>query len=111
MHGLLERDYYRRAISYIRRKSRKKITIFLFSDGFDWCKSNMDSLGFAAGDEVVLVEGNTGEDSYKDMQLMSLCKYFVLPHGTFSLWGAFLSQREGKIVVAPYESSLATVSF
>ena len=32
---------------------------------------------------------------------MSKCKYFIIPNSTFSWWGAWLSEREGKMIIAP----------
>jgi hypothetical protein len=82
------------SISFIKNKVDNP-TIFIFSDDINWCKNNFDF------DNMVFVEGNYDKDSYKDMQLMSLCKNNIIANSSFSWWGAWLNSKEDKIVCAP----------
>ena len=71
----------------------------IFSDDIEWCKEN---LKFLIGDkEVVFVDWNKGQESFRDMQLMSLCHYNIIANSSFSWWGAWLNNNDGKVVVAP----------
>lgn len=59
-------------------------TFFICSDDLTWCKENQKALGLEF-DPVVYIEGNTKEQSYLDMQLLSHCDY-LLGHS----WSTFL---------------------
>lgn len=91
-------EYYQRAISYIKEK--EQVDLFcVFSDDISWCKENLKEM---VGDiEIEYVDWNIGNDSYKDMQLMTYCKHNIIANSSFSWWGAWLGCREGKIVIAP----------
>ena len=51
--------------------------------------------------QTYYVNWNQGERSIHDMHLMSLCQNHIIANSSFSWWGAWLSQRNGKTVVAP----------
>lgn len=50
---------------------------FIISDDLDWCRENKKKLGFSLARQTTYVEGNTGKNSYIDMQLLSMCKGMV----------------------------------
>ena len=74
---------------------------FIFSDDMDWCRENMEALGLnKVKDRVHFVEENTKENSFRDMQLMSLCKVNILvTSSSFSYLAALLNQNEDRIVI------------
>jgi hypothetical protein len=95
-HGLCPPAYYQRAVAYIASQEQHDLHIFVFSDDIAWAKQHL-SFPFS----IEYVEGNTGKDSYKDMQLMSLCRHHIIANSSFSWWGAWLNPSTTKIVVAP----------
>ena len=72
--------------------------LFVFSDDIAWCKQNCEALGLNRFKEVVYVEGNTGEMSYIDMQLMKNCNIMMVGNSSFALLAALLNQRKKWIV-------------
>lgn len=95
--GDLPIDYYVKAVSYFKNHYREKKIIFLaFSDDLDYVGKN-----FRWIENLYIVDGNTGENSYRDMQLMSLCTHNIIANSTFSFWGAYLNKNPHKIVIAP----------
>lgn len=68
---------------------------FVFSDDIEWCRKT-----FSMGN-YEFVYWNKGDSSFRDMQLMSLCKHNIIANSTFSWWGAWLNLNDEKIVCAP----------
>lgn len=91
-------DYYQRAIDYIKRKDNIDF-ICVFSDDIPWCKEHLKEM--AGKIDVEYVDWNTGSNSFRDMQLMTYCKHNIIANSSFSWWGAWLGDREHKIVITP----------
>lgn len=87
-------DYYNNAIDYIK-KNVKDPFYFIFTNDPEWCKVNMML------PNSLIVDINSGVDSYWDMFLMSQCKHNIIANSSFSWWGAWLNEHENKIVIAP----------
>jgi hypothetical protein len=62
----------------------------------EWVKQNLP-VDFPC----VYVAHNRREESFKDMQLMSLCRHHVIANSSFSWWGAWLNASPEKLVIAP----------
>jgi len=77
-------NYYKNKINEIERKVKKPY-YFIFSDDIEWCR---DNFGFLENKRFV--DHNLGKNSYKDMVLISNCKYNILANSTFSQWGDWL---------------------
>lgn len=88
-------EYYREAINYIAAHIECPV-FYIFSDDMAWARQNL-KVPFSC----IYVEHNRMEDSYRDMQLMSLCRHHVIANSSFSWWGAWLNSNSEKLVVAP----------
>ena len=93
--GLCSLQYYKMAIDHINREVNQPV-FFVFSDDINWVK---DSL--VLDTKSVFVDHNSGEESYNDVRLMSLCKHHIIANSSFSWWGAWLNPNPNKIVIAP----------
>ena len=69
---------------------------FVFTDDIEYAEKL-----FYDTSKFIIVKGNSGRNSYRDMQLMSLCRHNITANSTFSFWGAYLNRNNDKIVVAP----------
>lgn len=88
-------DYYQSAMQYFREKYPQEAEFYIFTNDISWAKEH-----FQAKD-CHFVTGNSGPDSFRDMQLMSLCGDNIIANSSFSWWGAWLNQNPGKTVIAP----------
>ena len=89
------REYYIKAI----QESSKYFSYpkyFIFTDDPLWVTEN-----FKIDYPFIVVDINHGTDSFYDMQLMSLCKSNIIANSSFSWWGAWLNDKEDKIIYAP----------
>lgn len=68
---------------------------FIFSNDFKWVQENFKM------DKCTFVDCNKGNDSWKDIFLMSNCKHNINSNSTFSWWGAWFNQSLDKIVIVP----------
>lgn len=88
-------EYYRKAISYIAERVECPI-FYVFSDDMAWVRQHL-FMTFPC----TYVDHNRGAESYRDMQLMSLCRHQIIANSSFSWWGAWLNSSPEKLVVAP----------
>ncbi|WP_343305409.1 alpha-1,2-fucosyltransferase [Chitinophaga niabensis] len=97
-HGAMDVDYYMRAEKYIREKV-KDPHLYIFSDDITWCEANLHFQSPAT-----FVPLTYAGEKYRDIfRMMITCKHFIIPNSSFGWWAAWLSQNEGKQVVAPLQ--------
>ncbi len=89
-------NYYVQAIEYIKKQINNPVFVVL-SDDIVWCRENLN-----LDCNTIFVDWNEGRNSYRDMQIMSLCCHNIIANSSFSWWGAWLNANPKKIVVAPY---------
>jgi hypothetical protein len=95
IHGTCPPEYVFSAIHFIRQKVSAPV-FFIFSDDMQWCRKNL-----VMPEETHFIDWNTDKDSFRDMQLMSLCRHNIIANSSFSWWAAWLGTHDNKIVVAP----------
>lgn len=93
--GMCSVEYYERALAYMQQHLSEPV-FFVFSDDIAWARAH---LPLPATTEFI--DWNQGADSYRDMQLMSLCQHHIIANSSFSWWGAWLNSNPAKLVVCP----------
>lgn len=93
LKGICEDRYYEAAMKEIYKKVDKPV-FFVFSNDIPWCREHFTQ------NNIIFINNNTGANSFRDMQLMSLCKHHIIANSSFSWWGAWLGAKNG-ITIAP----------
>ena len=94
-HGTCALDYYRDGLAQVSAGLRNP-RCFVFSDDPLWVREN-----FKASMPMTLVDIHGTQEAHEDLRLMRECRHFVIANSSLSWWGAWLSAKEGKRVVAP----------
>lgn len=92
-YPVLGLEYYNQGIEYIKDKTQKDVTLYVFSNDMPWVKKN-----FRRSEKTLYVEDN---DAATDMELMKHCKHNIIANSSYSWWSAYLNKNPDKIVVAP----------
>lgn len=90
-------DYYEKAILKIDEHV-PNAHYFIFSDQ---PKNITNYLKIDNKQMTVINHNNSDTMAYADLWLMSHCKHFIIAKSTFSWWGAWLSNNNSKIIIAP----------
>ena len=94
--GAMPVEYFKKGFELLEKKQNIE-HIYIFSDDIKWCKENLK----------LPIATTYVEDEYPGLkfgnylQLMSLCKHFIIANSSFGWWGAWLSTHKEKIVIAP----------
>ena len=98
LNGICDMSYYEDAIKYIYiNVDNPKFVIF--SDDIGYSKKVFENY------DCIYIDWNKGKESFKDMQLMSMCDHMITANSSFSWWGAMLTQNEKGIKIAPSKRS------
>lgn len=94
--GICTDQYYKNAMQFIKQKADSPVFVF-FSDDIGWVKEH------CRFDNAIYIETSMFEhyQAWYDMCLMSCCSHSIIANSSFSWWGAWLNQRDDKIVIAP----------
>lgn len=89
-------QFYKDAVKEIYNISEyKNRKWFIFSDDIAFCRSHISELGLdnVGGEEVIFIDHNKYENSFRDMQLMTYSKVIVGGNSGFSRLAAIYSDR------------------
>lgn len=90
-------EYFSKAIRSLQLRV-PKAHYFLFSDDLDWCHAHSDALGLSYVTScLTCIVGNTGVDSWRDLQLMAMCQHMVADRSSFSLLAGMLQEKAHSI--------------
>lgn len=95
-HSNCSLDYYLEAIALMSSKVND-VKLFFFSDDGEWVKEQFQNLSFSK----TFIDHNKGDNSWKDMYLMSSCNHNIIANSSFSWWAAWLNEHLDKMVIAP----------
>lgn len=89
-------SYFNNMIRQIE-KSISPSLYLLFSDDLPYCKAHAEELGLSlVAKKLYFVDNNTGDDYYRDLQLMSYCNNRLSDRSSFSLLASLLCRCENK---------------
>lgn len=94
--GVASEIFFKRAICDISKKINTP-SFYIFSDDIPWCRNQF------IGNQYHFVDCNTGSNSWRDMQLMSLCHHHINSNSTFSWWASWLCPYDDSITCCPKE--------
>jgi|SRR5579863_1645710 len=94
--GFVGEDYYCRGIDWIKANVQDP-HLFINSDDMPWCREH---LKFDLP-TTYLNEEYAGWKFGEQLQLMTMCKHFLIPNSTFAWWAAWLGTYAGKRVACP----------
>jgi hypothetical protein len=95
--GFIGIDYYKKAIAHLS-SLHSGLHYFIFSDDMEWCRQHLE---FIKAPVTFVSNQYAGAKPAVDLDLMTRCKYFIIPNSTFSWWAAWLSSRIDKTVISP----------
>lgn len=97
--GNVSDQYYFKAIQFFV-KNISNVEFWLFSDQPELAQEKYFFNNYPLTIVSYIIPNS---DEIKELFLMSKFKYFIIANSTFSWWGAWLSNEDGKVVVAPSE--------
>lgn len=94
--GAMDLTYYRSAIELMVQKVDTP-RFYIFSDDLTWCKENV----IIPFDHTFVEDEHVGIKAGNYLQLMSLCKNYIISNSTFSWWAAWLGEKENSLIIGP----------
>lgn len=88
-HPVCSEEYYNSAMEKIGKEDHK---FLVFSDDAEWCSKEF------SGDNFIIVDSGS---PHVDLKIMTDCDHHIIANSSYSWWGAWLDQKEGRRVFAP----------
>ena len=95
---MLPLEYYQKAVAQMCERV-KNPTFFVFGSECDDYIKNEFNLGVPF--EIIGEENARNKENWKDIVLMMHCKHAIIANSTFSWWAAWLSDVDGRTIIAP----------
>lgn len=96
-HHNLSPVYYQHAINEIGKRVEDP-RYFIFSDDPG---AALKKLNLSEDRTTVISHNRSKENAWIDLWLMSQCRHFITANSTFSWWGAWLGEKQDKIIITP----------
>jgi len=101
----LSSNYFKKAVtSIISQTGWEEVTLFVFSDDWDWA---CQAITFRIPDvrlKVDFVRLNDISEPIPELELMRACKHFVISAGNFARMAAEMADNKDKIMIKPSKS-------
>lgn len=103
VYTLLTYEYYEKSLLFINNIIKTKLNVLYFCEeqDVDYVKHIIDKLKNKFSEIEFRRCPNEFED-WKQLLLMSCCKYNIIANSTFSWWAAYLNNHKDKIICYPY---------
>ncbi|XP_043915655.1 galactoside alpha-(1,2)-fucosyltransferase 2-like [Protopterus annectens] len=84
-----DQAYFQKAMDFFRKKYRDAVFV-VATNGFDWCKKNIDT---SKGDVYFTADGRNTTAAL-DLAILAKCNHTIMSVGTFGYWAAYLAGGE-----------------
>jgi hypothetical protein len=94
--GFVGEEYYGRGVDWIKANI-PDAHLFISSDDLPWCREHLKF-------DLPVTWLDRNYDGWKfgeKLQLMTLCKHFLISNSTFAWWAAWLGSHDRKLVACP----------
>lgn len=95
-HGVVSERYISDGINYCT-DHLTGARFYVFSDDISWCREKLSHY-----DNITFVDERFyGKDNLPYLQLMCMCKHFIMANSSYSWWAAWLGRSKDSVVIYP----------